>query len=265
MSVDFGEVPALVRIPKTISRPPIVLWHGFGAPDSEQALMEALPLDDVPAIKVYLGLPLFGKRAPAGGLDEILRRQREDLGSLLFEPAVMGAAKELPSVVRSLRAHHCMKPDDPIALFGFSAGGAAVLFALSQREVPIDVAVTMNASTGLSASVEAFEHATHQTYAWSPHTRELASRADAELHAVEIASGQPPPALLIVHGAEDKTLTPRIAQSLYAVLKPYYATTQSNQRLRLDLRARMGHRWPENAELNDLRGSIAAWFNQPSR
>ncbi len=44
---------------------PIVLWHGFGPPASEQALMEALPLDEVPAVKVYLGLPMFGSRAPA--------------------------------------------------------------------------------------------------------------------------------------------------------------------------------------------------------
>jgi hypothetical protein len=37
--------------------------------------MEALPLDDVPAVKVYLGLPLFGARAPSGGPGELVQLQ----------------------------------------------------------------------------------------------------------------------------------------------------------------------------------------------
>ena len=74
----LGGVPALVRLPSGLIRhAPIVLWHGFGPPESEAELMTALPLDDAPALKIYLGLPLFGERAPADGMKEVVRRQAE--------------------------------------------------------------------------------------------------------------------------------------------------------------------------------------------
>src|SRR5262249_47405158 len=99
----LAGVPAVLRLPPKISKPPILLWHGFGPPQSEGALMEALPLDDVPALKVYLGLPQFGAREAANGREDMVRRQKEDLGRLVFEPVVVGAAQELPSVVTALR------------------------------------------------------------------------------------------------------------------------------------------------------------------
>jgi hypothetical protein len=86
VSAQLAGVPAVLRIPKVITRPPIVLWHGFGPPASQQALMDALPLDELPAVKVYLGVPLFGARAPAGGVNE------SDLGgSLERSSIVLGA------------------------------------------------------------------------------------------------------------------------------------------------------------------------------
>src|SRR5690349_3498041 len=99
----LAAVPALVRVPPTVSQPPILLWHGFGPPASERTLMEALPLDEVPAIKVYLELPQFGARAAPGGREGMARRQAEDLGRLVFEPVVVGAAQELPSVIAALQ------------------------------------------------------------------------------------------------------------------------------------------------------------------
>ena len=65
LRITLANVPAILRVPGTVTKPPIILWHGFGAPSSEGELMEALPLDEVPSVKVYLGLPLFGARAPA--------------------------------------------------------------------------------------------------------------------------------------------------------------------------------------------------------
>jgi hypothetical protein len=59
----LAGVPAILRLPKAIKKPPIVIWHGLGPPASESELMKALPLDDVPSVKVYLALPLFGARA----------------------------------------------------------------------------------------------------------------------------------------------------------------------------------------------------------
>jgi hypothetical protein len=95
----LGGVPAILRVPKVITKPPIVLWHGFGPPASESELMKALPLDEVAAVKIYLGLPLFGARAPTGSNETLAQRQGSDYASLIFEPVVMGAAKELSSVL----------------------------------------------------------------------------------------------------------------------------------------------------------------------
>jgi dienelactone hydrolase len=259
ITTTLGDTPALIRVPARITKPPIILWHGFGPPDSERQLMNALPLDEVPAVKVYLGLPMFGARELADG--ELGRRQKQDLGSLVFEPVVMGGAKELPSVVRALEQRGCMRSGAAIGLFGFSAGGAAVLYALAEADVRIGAAVTLNASTGLSASANAYERVTKESYAWTEATRELARRSDAVGRARDIAAGEPPPALLIVHGAEDAMLTPSVAVTLHEALRPLYAEAKAPQRLRLTVMPGLAHAWVDTQNGQTLRGSIAAWFH----
>jgi predicted esterase len=262
VETTLAGVPAVLRIPKTITKPPIILWHGFGPPDSEQALMAALPLDDVPALKVYLGLPLFGVRAPVAGPEELARRQQQDLASLVFEPVVMGAAKELPSVVRTLAERGCIAEGKGIGLFGFSAGGAAVFSALADAHLKVSAAVTLNASTGLSASVQALERATKRTYAWTESARRLAQRSDAVGRARDIAAGDPPPALLIIHGADDAMLTPQTAVALHDALSPFYQGQDKNRRLRVEIMPGVAHGWTEKGKVKRLRAPIAAWFQR---
>lgn len=74
VSTTLAGVPALLRVPRHVDKPPIILWHGFGPPANEASLMQALPLDWVAAVKVYLGLSLFGRCAPPGGTAELRRR-----------------------------------------------------------------------------------------------------------------------------------------------------------------------------------------------
>jgi predicted esterase len=259
LTTTLGATPALIRVPNRVTKPPIILWHGFGPPDSERALMDALPLDDIPAVKVYLGLPMFGTRALAEG--ELVRRQKQDLGALVFEPVVMGGAKELSAVVRALEQRGCMRPGAAIGLFGFSAGGAAVLYALAERDVRIGAAVTLNASTGLTASVEAFERVTKGSYQWTDATRRLAHRSDAVSRSTDIAAGAPPPALLIMHGAEDAMLTPSGAVRLHEALQPLYTKSNAPQRLQLAVMPGLAHAWIDTGNVEALRSSIAAWFH----
>jgi predicted esterase len=259
VSTTLGATPALIRVPSRVTKPPIVLWHGFGPPESERALMNAMPLDDVPAVKVYLGLPMFGARSLADG--ELGRRQQEDLGSLVFEPVVMGGAKELPAVVRALEQRGCMRTGAAIGLFGFSAGGAAALYALAESDVRIAAAVTLNASTGLSASVKAYERATKGSYEWTDATRRLAHRSDAVSRAKDIAAGKPPRALLIVHGADDAMLTASVAVTLHEALQPLYAEANASQRLQLTVMPGLAHTWIDTGNVEALRSSIAAWFH----
>jgi len=258
----LAGVPAILRIPAHVSRAPIVLWHGFGPPADERSLMDALPMDDVPAIKVYLGLPLFGARAPSGGNQELGRRQTEDFAMLLFKPAVEDAAEELPHVVTELQRRGCMLPGQRIGLFGYSAGGSSALIALIQGKVPVRAVVLVNASTGLNASVQALERLTKQTYHWTAASRELAARTDAVRHAADIARGNPPPALLIVQGASDAVLTPKPAIELHNALQPYYRAQGSASRLKLVLIQGMAHGWTDDKQAADkVRRLTRDWFD----
>jgi predicted esterase len=254
----LASVPAVVRVPANVSQPPILLWHGFGPPASERALMEALPLDDVPAIKVYLGLPQFGAREAPNGREVMVRRQNEDLGRLVFEPIVVGAARELPAVIAALQELQCMRTQDKVGLFGFSAGGAAALLALAEGTAPIGTAVVVNASTGLTASVQAFERATHKKYAWSDYTRELARRTDAVQRAADIARNRP--ALLILHGADDAMLPAENVIAVRDALAPFYATAGAEQRLQVTLVDGLSHGWADSAHADQVRRAIAEWF-----
>ena len=256
----LAGVPAILRKPPSISKPPILLWHGMGPPDSEQALMEALPLDDVPAVKVYLGLPLFGARAPVGGMAEVVRRQSEDVATFVFEPVVLGAALELPKVVAALRELGYLENDANVGVFGFSAGGASTLIALAEAGIPVGAAVTLNASTGLTATVAAYENVTGRRYAWTNDARVLAHRSDAIERADEIASPRSPPALLIIHGADDAMLDPARAVSLYEELLPLYRKVQHADRLHLELVTGMTHTWTDARHLSHVRTAVSDWF-----
>lgn len=252
----LAGAPAILRIPAHIRKPPIILWHGFGPPANERAMMDALPLDDVDAVKVYLGLPLFGARAPDGGMKEVARRQAEDVGLLVFKPVVVGAAEELPRVVAALQKNGCMQQGAPVALVGFSAGGAAVLDALSQGKVAVDAAVLINASTGLSASIQAYEKATGKTYAWSTASRELAHETDAIDHVADIAAHHP--ALLFLQGADDSVIDSTAATQLVERLKPFYGDRL--QQLQLVQPAGMTHQWATTpAALTNVRKTASDW------
>ncbi|MBW4637951.1 MAG: hypothetical protein KME05_06900 [Gloeocapsa sp. UFS-A4-WI-NPMV-4B04] len=78
--LEVAGVPVVVRPPANPSLPAllIVLWHGLGVPNSEEMLAETLRLEEVQARTAYFGLPLFGKRLAADGMEEVMRRQVED-------------------------------------------------------------------------------------------------------------------------------------------------------------------------------------------
>lgn len=137
--LELAGVPIVVRPPTNSSLPAplIILWHGFGIPNSEEMLAETLPLEGVQAWKAYLGLPLFGLRLPPGGIEEIMRRQLEDYVLQLLLPVIEQAMQELPSVVQALQARFDINEQAGIGLFGFSAGGLAALLTLAASNLPI--------------------------------------------------------------------------------------------------------------------------------
>jgi predicted esterase len=257
IQATLAGVPAILRIPEHIRRPPIVLWHGLGPPASEEAMMDALPLDEVDAVKVYLGLPLFGTRAPAGGMKELARWQSEDVGLQVFKPVVVGAGDELPGVAAALQRGACMRGGGAINLIGFSAGGAAALYSLAQGRVRVNAAVLINASMGLSDSVKAYEHATKQTYAWTSASRDLARKTDAVTRAADIASARP--ALLFLSGKADSVIDPEAMSEVYEKLKPYYRDDVS--RLQWRVMPAIPHQWgADPASLASVRHATVEWL-----
>jgi predicted esterase len=258
--VTLGNVPALLRIPGTISLPPILLWHGFGPPDNTNDLMGALPLDDVPSVKVYLGLPLFGARA-ASGTATVAQRQSDDYVTQLFEPAIIGAATELPSVIEELRARHCMGRTEGVGLFGFSAGGAAVLYALAEHRVNIRAAVMVNTPINLTETIAAVERVTGHAYVWTATAKHIAAQSDAIRRAADIASTNPPPALLLLQGANDAVVAPAGASAFRDALGPLYHAKGADRRFRVEVLPGVSHRWTESPSVDSLRRESGAWFN----
>ena len=50
-TLELAGVPVVVRPPVNTRKPAplIILWHGFGVPNSEEMLAEVLPLENVQA------------------------------------------------------------------------------------------------------------------------------------------------------------------------------------------------------------------------
>jgi alpha-beta hydrolase superfamily lysophospholipase len=137
-----------------------------------------------------------------------------------------------------------------------------VLIALTEPDVPVRAAVTVNAPTGLSAAIDAMERATKRPYVWTASARQLAERSDSIRRAAAIASGTSPPALLLFHGADDTVVMPSGAVTLSEVLQPYYQRSGNDQRLKLVIAPGVSHSWTEPAPLQQLRASVADWFNR---
>lgn len=135
IAIHTGEVFVLLRPARHDSAPIVVLYHGFGPPNSPQDMAQAFPLDTVEANLAYVGLPLFGERSPPGGLDEVMDRQARDYLRQLLIPVVDQAADELPTIVTEIAERTCAKANTP-ALLGFSAGGVIVAAALIRAQVP---------------------------------------------------------------------------------------------------------------------------------
>ncbi|MBS0419361.1 MAG: prolyl oligopeptidase family serine peptidase [Proteobacteria bacterium] len=281
INTTLAGVPAVVRLPNSITHRPIVLWHGLGSPGDPAALMQALPLDDIQAVKVYLGLPLTGERAPKDSADGLAQRQKRDYATLIFKPIVIGAAEELPAVASALDERHCLPKDREIDLFGFSAGGTAVLAALAEQHVRIAAAITVNAPTGLDKAIGALERATHATYNWSPEARQLAERTNFTNRAVEI--GRNRPALLMLQGADDTVSSPQDAEALVHALEVSYRNALDErtgaggtygewggqrgavgdaQRLKVVVLPGVTHQWAQGTGLDEVRANVTGWLNR---
>ncbi len=165
----------------------IVLWHGADPPRTEEALAGALPLREVVAWRVYLGLPLCGQRLPEGGFDEIMRRGAEDAVARLFHPIIAGAVDELAGAVDDLRMRLGIDPVLPLGLFGFSVGGAAALLTVARRALPFQTVVTFGATLDMRVLVDYLSSLYGAAYEWTDVRRDLAEQISVAHRARALA------------------------------------------------------------------------------
>ncbi|GAA3397213.1 alpha/beta hydrolase [Cryptosporangium minutisporangium] len=204
--------------------PLVVVWHLMDSPRTEVAMAAALPLNGVPAWRVYLGLPMMSTRMPAGGMDEIMALVRDDTLLKCHGAVITGAVAELPAVLDALREQ--LPPtalfDAPISFVGGSAGGGAALLALTESKHPVAALAAINAAVRAPTLVDLVSQAFGIEYTWSDESRRLAERLDFVGRAEEIAARQPQPAVLIVSGEEDHDDFRRDSADLYEALRERY-------------------------------------------
>lgn len=283
-------IPTVVHPPANPNDPAplIILWHGFGIPSSEEMLAQTLPLKDVQAWKAYLELPLFGHLMKTNSLEELMQRQLEDYTLQLLLPTIEPAVQKLPEIVRELQAELGIDEREEIGIFGFSAGGIATLLTLIESSVPITTAVITGVTKDLTSAIDMVERNTqqnyqtlkeqyswleerHKQYNWTETSRNAQQRLNFVARAGEIIQRQPIPAILLVHGVQDETLTLQDVETLYTALASHYERVDQENRIFLKTFEHLKHQLDFEAaennpqmqqDLNELQKVIATWFDR---
>jgi pimeloyl-ACP methyl ester carboxylesterase len=199
----------------------VVVLHMMDPPRSEAAMSASLPMSGVPAWRAYLGLPMFGERAPAGGQEEFFQLLSEDALMNVLAPVVEGATAELPAAVEALRDQLGTGPQ-PVALVGGSAGAAAVLLALAETDVPAAAVAVVNPVVRITSVIEQGERQFGMTYPWDAEREARAARLDLVRRGDELAKRDPQPPILIVQGEDDDAAIVSGAGELHDVLRESY-------------------------------------------
>jgi pimeloyl-ACP methyl ester carboxylesterase len=180
--------------------PLVVAWHLGSPPRSEMAMAAALPLRGLEAWRVYLGLPMLGRRLPEDGLDEYFRRFREDLVLNVFEPVTRQAVAEFPAALAELRERLPIG-NGPLGLVGGSLGTSVAQSLLTDTDLPVSAIALVSPVIRLASVVGRYERLWDFSYSWSERSRAVAERLDFVTRADELAAREA--ATLLVVGADD--------------------------------------------------------------
>lgn len=103
----------------------------------------ALPLAGVAAWRVYLDLPMHGRRQLPGGLGEFMQLGYADAVLRAFEPQVSQAMAEFPAVLAALRTRLPVA-DGPIGVLGGSIGALPAQLVMADGSVPVSAAALVS-------------------------------------------------------------------------------------------------------------------------
>ncbi|WP_020673295.1 alpha/beta hydrolase family protein [Amycolatopsis nigrescens] len=175
--------------------PLIVTWHMLDAPRSDAAFAAALPLNELPAWRVHLGMPMCGARMVDGSMDAGLALLQQDpLMSVLY-PFVRQATEEFPAALASIRAQLPVD-DGPIGVLGGSLGGAVALRVLADTDIPVFAGAIVNGAIRLRSVVDLFPG----DYPYDAESEKAVDSLDFVAKADAIAGRAP---LLVVSGELD--------------------------------------------------------------
>lgn len=175
--------------------PLIVTWHMLDAPRSDAAFAAALPMNDLPAWRVHLGMPMCGARMVDGNMDAGLELMRKDVLMSVLYPFVRQATEEFPAALESIRAQLPVE-DGPIGVLGGSLGGAVALRILADTETPVFAGAVVNAAIRMRSAVELFPG----DYPYDAESEKAVDSLDFLAKADAIAGRAP---LLVVSGELD--------------------------------------------------------------
>lgn len=162
-ALTIGDRRALVARAKGLpaDAPLLVLHPGLGAPADPAALMAALPPPEG-CVSVYAPLPFTDADGRVG--DDLVARQQDDYVASLMAPLLRQASEQLPQLIALVTSRFMLAADRPVALFGFSAGGAASLAALRHSAASLDAVVALNAPLSLRQAATAYERRIGRPY-----------------------------------------------------------------------------------------------------
>ncbi|MGW6060527.1 alpha/beta hydrolase [Streptomyces sp. NPDC055189] len=175
--------------------PLLVTWHMLDAPRSDAAFAAALPMNDLPAWRVHLGMPMCGARMVGGSMAAGLELIREDVLMSYLEPFVRQATEEFPAALASLRAQLPLD-EGAIGILGGSLGGAVALRVLADTDTPVFAGAVVNAAIRMRSVVDLFPG----DYPYDAASEEAVEGLDFVAKAGVIAARAP---LLVVSGELD--------------------------------------------------------------
>jgi alpha-beta hydrolase superfamily lysophospholipase len=220
--VPYAALPPGSRRDGQVPTPLVIAWHLNDPPRSAAAMAAALPLEGVAAWRVYLDLPMHGKRQLPGGLEEFMRLGYQDAVLKAFEPQVTQAVEEFPAVLDELRARLPVT-DGPIGLVGASIGTLPAQLVIAGGAAEVSAAALISPVIQLAEVVAANERRFDVSYSWSDASKAVTARLDFVSRGGEIAARDPQPAILLITGAEDDPAFSLQAQRLQAELHQRYS------------------------------------------
>jgi pimeloyl-ACP methyl ester carboxylesterase len=176
--------------------PLVVSWHLMDPPRTDAAMAAALPMQALPAWRVYFGLPMFGRRALPGGAAEFFELAAADAVLNVFEPVLSQAAAEAVGAIEAVRAELGIAAG-PLGVLGGSAGALVAAEVTATAGLPVAALALVSPAIRLRSVVAANEHDMGVSYEWSDAAEAAADRFDFLRRWRELAAAAPATAIVV--------------------------------------------------------------------